>query len=199
MTTRRIALTLTLSVLAVSAVAAPVTWEIDTAHSAVGFGIRHLMVSTVRGNFNSFSGTVTLDGDDPTSAKIAVAIDPSSIDTREAKRDDHLRSADFFDVAKFPIMSFASKKVEKAGDGFTVTGDLTMHGVTREVVLAVDGPPAIVKDPWGKQRAGLRATATLSRKDFGLTWNKAIETGGVVVGDEVGITIDLELVQKTIQ
>ncbi len=193
---RRIAMTLTLSALAFPALAASATWEIDVAHSSIGFGIRHLMVSTVRGSFNTFNGTVTLDGDDPTTARIAVTIDPASVDTRESKRDEHLRSADFFDVAKYPAMTFTSTKVEKAGAGFTVTGDLTMHGVTREVVLAVDGPLATVKDPWGGQRAGLRATATLSRKDFGLTWNKALETGGVVVGDEVAIVIDLELMLK---
>jgi polyisoprenoid-binding protein YceI len=192
----RIAMTLTFLALALPAPAAPATWEIDAAHSAIGFGIRHLMVSTVRGNFNTFNGAVTLDGDDAATAKIAVTIDPASIDTREAKRDEHLRSADFFDVARFPTMTFTSKKVEKAGAGFSVTGDLTMHGVTREVVLAVDGPLATVKDPWGGQRAGLRATATLSRKDFGLTWNKALETGGVVVGDEVAVVIDLELIRK---
>ncbi|MFZ5788473.1 MAG: YceI family protein, partial [Acidobacteriota bacterium] len=153
-------------------------------------------VSTVRGNFNTFGGTVTLDGDDPTTAEISVTIDPASIDTREAKRDEHLRSADFFNVATYPTMTFTSTKVAKAGAGFAITGNLTMHGVTREVVLAVDGPLATVKDPWGGMRAGLHATTTINRKDFGLTWNKALEAGGVVVGDEVKVAIDLELIQK---
>lgn len=173
------------------------TWEIDPAHTMIGFSVKHLMVSNVRGTFNTFSGTVQGREDDVTSAVVDVTIDVGSIDTREPKRDQHLRSADFFDVAKYPSIVFHSKKVTKTGPGtLRVTGDLTIHGVTKEVVLDVDGLTPPMKDPWGNQRVGAHASTKISRKDFGLLWNQALDTGGVVVGDEVSISIDVEMFKK---
>jgi len=183
--------TLTLPVMAVAA-----TWNIDPDHSNVGFKIRHLMISNVKGNFDKHSGVVDLNEKDITKSKVAVSIETASINTNVQKRDDHLRSADFFDVAKFPTMTFVSKKVAKAGkDRLKVTGDLTLHGITKEVVLNVDGPSKESKDPWGNIRKGATATSTINRKDFGLTWNKALETGGVVVGDEVNIILEIEMIK----
>jgi polyisoprenoid-binding protein YceI len=175
------------------------TWAIDPAHSAVGFSVKHMMVSNVRGYFNTFSGTLEGQGEDPTTATIAVTIDVSSIDTREPKRNDHLRSGDFFDVAKYPTIAFKSKRVEKAGQGkLRVIGDLTIHGVSKEAVLDVDGLTPQTKDPWGGTRVGAHATTRINRKDFGLLWNKVLETGGVLVGEDVDITIDVELVKKAV-
>jgi polyisoprenoid-binding protein YceI len=172
------------------------TWQIDTAHTSTQFAVTHLMVSTVRGQFNKTMGTVTWDGKDLSTAAIDISIDVNSIDTREPRRDDHLRGADFFDVAKYPTMTFKSTKVQAAGPGkVKVTGDLTMHGVTKAVVLNVDGPSAPLKEANGT-RVGASATTTISRKDFGLTWNRAIEAGGVAVSDEVAITIDVELINR---
>lgn len=173
------------------------TWEIDSAHSSAQFAIRHLMVSTVRGDFRKVSGTVTLDEKDLAKSTVDATIDVASINTGIEKRDDHLKSPDFFDVAKYPTMTFKSKKVQKAGgDGkYKITGDLTLHGATKEVVLDFEGNLTPIKDPMGKSKIGGTATTKLNRKDFGLTWNKALETGGVVVGDEVTITIDLEMAQ----
>jgi polyisoprenoid-binding protein YceI len=169
------------------------TWTLDPAHTSVQFGVRHLMVSTVRGEFGKVSGTVEGDMANAPKAVVNASVDAASIDTRNQKRDDHLRSPDFFDVAKFPTLTFKSKAIEKTGDGhYKVTGDLTMHGVTKEVVLDVDSVTPPIKDPWGNTRAGAHATAKVNRTDFGLTWNKAIEGGGVVVGDEVAITVDAE-------
>ena len=173
------------------------TWEIDPAHTLAQFAIRHLMISTVRGHFDKVSGTVTIDENDPTKSKIEATIDTASINTRVEKRDEHLKSPDFFDVAKYPTITFTSKKIEKVGDTkFKVTGDLTIRGITKEVVLDVEGNPKAFKDPFGMMRVGGNATTTINRKDFGLAWNKALETGGVVVGDEVTITIDIEMTQK---
>ena len=194
---------LVLSVVAVVGVAlhtlaGATTWEIDPAHTSVGFGVRHLMVSTVRGEFTKVSGTAQADDKDYTKAKIEATIDAASINTRVEKRDAHLKSPDFFDVAKYPTMIFASKKIEKAGEGrWKVTGDLTLHGVTRPVTLDVEGPTPPVKDPMtGALRAGAHATARINRKDFGIMWNKNLDGGGVVVGEDVDITIDVEGVQK---
>jgi polyisoprenoid-binding protein YceI len=183
--------------LAAGAFAQTARWEIDPAHSNVSFTVRHLMVSNVRGEFTKLAGGVDLVGTDPTTAKVAVTIEATSVNTREPKRDDHLRSADFFDAAKFPTLTFVSKKVVSAGEGrLKMTGDLTIHGVTREVTFDVDSVTPPMKDPWGGTRAGAHATATIQRKDFGLIWNKALETGGVLVGDDVNIAIDVELVKK---
>lgn len=154
------------------------------------------MVSTVRGAFTRFSGSVATTGGDPAAARVEVTIDASSIDTREANRDNHLRSTDFFDVPKFPTITFVSKSVEKTAAGLNLTGDLTLHGVTREVVLEVTDLTGPVSDPSGNLRAGAHAAATIDRRDFGMTWNKALETGGVVVGVGVTIAIDVELVAK---
>ena len=190
------------SIVAVIALNLPVaalasTWAIDTEHSNVGFKVKHLMVSNVKGSFEKFTGTVDLNDKDSAKSRVEVSIDTASINTNVQKRDEHLRSADFFDVAKFPAMTFVSKKVVKAGkDRLKVTGDLTLHGVTKEVVLDVEGPTKESKDPWGNIRKGASATTKINRKDFGLTWNAALETGGVVVGDEVAISLEIELIRK---
>jgi polyisoprenoid-binding protein YceI len=176
------------------ALAQPATWTIDSAHSSAQFSVRHMMVSNVRGEFTATKGTVRWDGKDLSTAVVEATIDAASIDTREPKRDAHLRSPDFFDVEKFPTLTFKSTKVEPAGAGkLRMAGDLTMHGVTRQVVFDLDGPTPAIKDNRGNQRAGASATATISRRDFGLVWNSTLETGGVVVGDEVKITLDVEL------
>jgi polyisoprenoid-binding protein YceI len=183
--------------LAVPLLASAATWTIDPDHSSIGFKVRHLMVSNVKGVFEKHSGIVDLNEQDITKSKVEVSIDTNSINTNVQKRDEHLRSADFFDVTKYPTMTFVSKKVAKAGkDKLKVTGDLTLHGVTKEVVLAVEGPSKESKDPWGNTRRGASATTKINRKDFGLTWNKALETGGVVVGDEVIINLEVEMIKK---
>ena len=169
------------------------TWTIDPAHSNIEFGVRHLMISTVKGRFADFSGTIQLDPHDLTSAKLDATIHTASIDTRAADRDSHLRSADFFDVEKHPTLTYVSRRIEKVGDDYRITGDLTIRGVTREVPLAVS-LEGQVKDPWGNQRMAFAATTRISRTDFGLVWNAALETGGVVVGDEVKISIEVELI-----
>jgi polyisoprenoid-binding protein YceI len=174
------------------------TWSFDNAHSSIGFSVRHLMISKVRGHFNQWGGTFDYDEEDPTRSKLSVRIDAASIDTRDEKRDAHLRSPDFFDVEKFPALTFASTKVERDGDEFVVTGDLTIHGVTRAVQLKVESLGA-TKDPWGGYRAGFSASTSVSRKDFGLTWNAALETGGVVVGDKIEIGIEIEAVRAAEQ
>jgi polyisoprenoid-binding protein YceI len=172
-------------------------WQIDSAHSSAQFSIKHMMVSTVRGTFQKMSGTVALDDQDPTRSTIDVTIDAASVDTREPRRDNHLRSPDFFDVAKYPSILFKSVKIEKAGAGtYRVTGDLTMHGVTHPVTLTVEGPTPPAKSPMGKLVRGISATGKLSRKDWGLTWNKGLEAGGVLVSDEVQLQIDAELGAK---
>jgi polyisoprenoid-binding protein YceI len=189
-------LTLTLALLAPT-LARAATWEADLGHSSIGFAVRHLMISTVRGEFHRFTATATGDPADPTKAVIEASVDTSTIDTRNEQRDTHLKSPDFFDVAKFPTMTFKSKKIETTGAGKArVTGDLTLHGVTKEVVLDVEGPTPTIKDPWGNTKAGAHATTRLNRKDFGLVWNKAMDGGGVLVGDEVEVTIDVEAARK---
>jgi len=194
---RAFVIVLLAAVAAGSAAAAESAWEIDPAHSSVQFSVRHMMVSNVRGEFRKVSGTVRGDETDPTKAQIEATIDTTSIDTRNEKRDSHLKSADFLDTEKFPTMTFKSKKIEKAGDHrYRVTGDLTLHGVTREVTLDVEGPSAPVKDPMGNVRVGATATAKLNRQDFGITWSKALDGGGVMVGDEINVTIDVEGTKK---
>jgi polyisoprenoid-binding protein YceI len=173
-------------------------WQIDPAHSAAHFSVRHMMISNVRGEFSKVSGTAVLDLSDPTKSTVEVSLDTASIETREPQRNEHLRSADFFDVANHPTMTFRSKKITPAGpERFKVNGDLTIRGVTREVTFDVEGPTPPIKDPWGNVRAGVSATAKVNRKDFGLVWNALTETGGIVVGDEVSITFEAELIQKT--
>jgi len=171
-------------------------WTIDPTHSHVEFAVRHLMISTVRGRFAAVSGTVRADDANPAAATVDVVIDAASIDTREAQRDAHLRSADFFDVERYPSLTFKSRRVDNVREGsFTLVGDLTIHGVTREVELEVLAEGR-VKDPWGSERAGYTATTKIKRSDFGLNWNQVLEAGGFLVGDDIKITIELELVKK---
>jgi polyisoprenoid-binding protein YceI len=174
------------------------TWSFDPTHSSIGFSVRHLMISKVRGHFNQWGGTFDYDEADPTRAKLSVRIDAASIDTRDEKRDAHLRSPDFFDVEKFPALTFESSKVERDGDDFVVTGELSIHGVTRAVQLKVESLGQ-TKDPWGGQRAGFSASTSISRKDFGMSFNMALETGGVLVGDKVDIGIEIEAVRAAEQ
>jgi polyisoprenoid-binding protein YceI len=173
------------------------TWQIDPDHSSFQFKVRHLMVSNVKGDFTKVKGAVTMDDKDVSNLSVDLTIDAASVNTGHAKRDEHLRAADFFDVAKYPTITFVSKKVIKDGpDRLKVTGDLTMHGVTREVTVNVEGPTQEVKDPWGNLRRGATGAAKINRKDFGLTWNRALETGGVVVGEDVDIFVEIELIKK---
>lgn len=175
----------------------PTQWQIDSAHSAAHFSIRHLMIANVRGDFSKLSGSVFLDPADLTRSTVEASLETASINTREPQRDAHLRSPDFFDAATHPAITFRSKRVTPAGpDHFKVTGDLTIKGVTKEVTLDLEGPTPSVKDPWGNVRAGITATAKINRKDFGMAFNALLEGGGVVLGDEVSITIDAEVVQK---
>lgn len=172
------------------------TYNIDAAHSHLQFSIRHLMISHVRGTFSGVSGTVTYDPDRPSSSSVEATIDVKSISTNDEKRDGHLQSADFFDVAQFPNMTFRSTGVEKTGDAeFKVTGNLTIHGVTKPVTLKVEEVSNEAKDPWGFSRIGASAKTTIKRSEFGLTWNAALETGGVMVGDDVKLDFELELVK----
>ena len=175
---------------------ATTTWNIDPVHSNAQFKVKHMMISNVKGEFNTVTGTLKLDGDDITNSGIEASIDATTIDTRDAQRDAHLKSGDFFDVEKFPALTFKSTRVSKRRHGeLTVAGDLSIHGVTRNVVFEVEGPSAPTKDPWGNTRIGLSAATRINRKDFGLTWNTALETGGILVGDEVNITLDVEFVK----
>ena len=172
------------------------TWTIDSSHAEIGFAVRHLMIATVRGRFGAVSGTVTVDETNPRNSKIDVTVDVTSVDTRQEMRDNHLRSPDFFDVATYPTMHFVSKRIDgDIGGEFRVLGDLTIRGVTREVTLTAN-LEGRTKDPWGNERAGFSATGKINRHDFGLTWNQALESGGVMVGDEVKLTIDVELVHQ---
>lgn len=171
-------------------------WQIDPAHTTAEFSVRHMMISNVKGRFGTIEGTVTGDLEDPTQAQVEVKIEVASIDTRNEQRDQHLRSADFFDVENHPYITFKSRRIERTGqDRFNVVGDLTIRGVTREVALdaTFEGQ---AKSPWGQQVAGFSATTRLNRKDYGLTWNAALETGGVLVGDEVKIDIHVELIRQ---
>ena len=172
--------------------AGPNTWTVDTAHSSAGFSVKHMMVSTVRGTLGPIKGTIEYDGKSVESVKADISIDVGAINTGNANRDNDLKSANFFDVTKYPTVTFKSKRVEPGGQGrFKLIGDLTMHGVTKEVVLNVEGPSPAIKTQQGGQKIGASATTTINRKDFGLTYNNLIEAGPVV-GDEVQITIDIE-------
>jgi polyisoprenoid-binding protein YceI len=177
------------------ATAAKTTWKIDPAHSHIEFAVRHMMITTVKGRFGGVEGTVQLDDADPSAADVDVRIDAASIDTREPQRDAHLRSADFFDAEQHPHITFrATRPISRRGNAFTLVGDLKMHGVTKEVALDVTDEGR-GKDPWGNERLGFSAATKVKRSDFGLTWNQALETGGVLVGDEIKISLDLELVK----
>lgn len=167
-------------------------WAIDTAHSSVDFSIRHMMIANVKGSFNNFNAAIEADPTDLTTAKIDFTIETSSVDTRNKDRDAHLVSADFFDVEKYPSLTFRSTSIEKTGDGeYKVTGDLTLHGVTKQETFAVtyEGQG---KDPWGNEKVGFSAEGSVNRSDYGLTWNAALETGGVLVGDKVKINLQIQ-------
>ncbi|MGE5326741.1 MAG: YceI family protein [Deltaproteobacteria bacterium] len=172
-------------------------WEIDPAHSSAQFSVRHMMIANVKGEFSKVTGRVEFDGENIERAFVDAIVDVNSISTRESARDAHLKSADFFDAEKFPAMTFKSKRIGKSTNGnLKLVGELTIRGTTREVTLALEGPTPPMKDPWGNVRRGASASGKINRKDFGLTWNAALETGGVLVGDEVSITLDVELIQK---
>ena len=171
-------------------------WMIDPAHSRIEFLVRHMMISKVRGVFEQFNGSVALDEDNPANTTVEVFIDAASLNTRDERRDAHLRSADFLDAENHPHLTFRSKKVERLGENTArMTGDLTIRGVTREVVMDVEFN-GIAKSPWGQESAGFTAHTAINRKDWGLTWNQALETGGVLVGDEIEINIELELIKQ---
>ncbi len=172
------------------------TWQIDSAHSGIHFSVRHLVIAKVRGQFGRWTGTLALPDGDFSRATVDVTIDATSIDTGVADRDAHLRSADFFDVEKFPELTFRGRRIEsKSGDRFALVGDLTIRGTTREVVLDVESAGQ-TKDPWGNVRAGFAGRTSIDRKEFGLTWNQALEAGGVMVGDKVEIEIEVEAVRQ---
>jgi polyisoprenoid-binding protein YceI len=184
----------TLAATLVARSAAAATWEIDPAHTTIAFSVRHMMVSNVRGRLATFGGRVDADPTSPEAARIEATIDAASIDTGNAKRDEHLRGPDFLDAAAFPTITFRSTEVETAGaGGWKVTGDLTLHGVTRPVVLDVAGVAPPIKDPTGNLRAGATVRTTIDRKDFGITFGKTLDNGGAIVGDQVAITIDVEV------
>jgi polyisoprenoid-binding protein YceI len=178
---------------------ATTTWNIDPAHSVAEFKVRHMMITNVKGQFTVVNGILALDENDEndlSNSYVEASLDATSVNTRESQRDAHLKSADFFDVEKFPTLSFKSTHVKRVGEGeLAVAGDLTIHGVTRNVLFNVEGPTAPGKDPWGNTRIGLSATTRINRKDFGLTWNAALETGGILVGDEVTITLDVQFIK----
>jgi polyisoprenoid-binding protein YceI len=175
------------------------TWNIDPSHSAVAFSVRHMVVSKTRGRFTKWSGQLRFDAEDPEISSVEVTIDPASIDTADAQRDAHLRSADFLDVEKFPTASFRSTNVEEVDPGrYRITGDLSIHGVTNSVTLDVTYEGS-GKDPWGGERAGFSGSTSIDRKDFGLRWNQALETGGVLVGDKVEITLEIEALKQAAQ
>ena len=172
------------------------TWNIDPVHSAAQFKVKHMMISNVKGEFTAIVGKLELDSAHPANSEVEATIYADSIITRDPQRDAHLKSADFFDVEKFPTLSFKSIRVTPKADGeLAVAGELTIHGVTRNIVFDVEGPSAPLKDPWGNTRVGLFAITRINRKDFGLTWNSALETGGILVGDEVTITLDVQFVK----
>ena len=181
-----------------STVTTPATtlWNIDTAHSHAQFKVKHMMISNVKGEFTAVTGSLQYDSENVANSTVQVTIDATTINTREPQRDTHLKSADFFDIEKFPTLTFKSTRVSKKGDGeLSVAGDLTIHGVTRTVTFEWKTPRAPMKDPWGNTRIGLSATTKINRKDFGLTWNAALEAGGIVVGEEVTITLDVEFIK----
>ncbi len=173
------------------------TWNVDSTHSVVEFKVKHMMISNVKGHFSGVTGTLSLHETDLTQSSVEASIDIASIHTRDENRDAHLKSAEFFDAEQFPTMQFKSTHIAPKSDGeVVITGDLTIKGVTHSVKFAVEGPTPATKDPWGNTRIGVEATTKINRKDFGLTWNAALETGGVMVGEEISITLDLEFVKQ---
>jgi polyisoprenoid-binding protein YceI len=174
----------------------PTTYKIDPAHSSASFVVRHMMITNVRGSFSNLSGTVAWDAENPSLSTIEAVVDATTLVTQDAGRDAHVKSADFLDVEKFPTFTFKSTSVESAGDDeLKVTGDLTIHGVTKQVVLSVEGPTAEGKDPWGNTRIGASAKTKIKRSEFGLTYNAALETGGILIGDDLKIELDLSLIK----
>jgi polyisoprenoid-binding protein YceI len=172
------------------------SYELDPAHSSAQFTVRHMMITNVRGAFSNVKGTMVYDPANPHLCSIETVIDATTINTQDAQRDGHLKSGDFLDVEHFPTITFKSTKIAPAGDGeLTVTGDLTIHGVTKPVVLKVEGPSAEGKDPWGNTRIGASATTKIKRSDFGLTWNAALETGGFLVGDDIKIDLEVQAIK----
>jgi polyisoprenoid-binding protein YceI len=181
---------------ATTSLATVTTWNLDPAHSAAEFKVKHMMISNVKGSFRGLKGALTLDEANPARSSIRATVDVNTLSTGDEQRDGHLKSPDFFDAATYPEMAFQSTTVKRSGDGeYEVTGDLTMHGVTKPVTFAVEGPGAPGKDPWGNTRIGLSATTKINRKDFGLSWNSALETGGVLVGEDVTLTIDAQFIK----
>lgn len=172
------------------------TWKIDAVHSVAEFKVKHMMISNVKGQFTGVSGSLALDEGDITSSRVEATIDAASINTRDPQRDAHLQSAEFFDVPKFPTLSFRSTSISRKTSGLlAVEGDLTVHGVTRRVMFSVEGPSPEAKDPWGNTRIGLSAETKVNRKDFGLVWNSTLETGGILIGDDVTISLDIQFVK----
>jgi polyisoprenoid-binding protein YceI len=196
-TARRIAIASAIALLAsLSALAQTSTWNIDPAHSTAQFTVRHLAISNVTGNFTKVTGSVVLNEKDITQSQVSAGIDVSSVDTRVEARNKDLKSPNFFDVEKYPTIEFKSKRIVSGGGKLQVIGDLTIHGTTREVTLDVDGPTPELSDPWGNSRRGISATTTINRRDFNLTYNNLLKTGEAVVGDNVKIQIDAEMVKK---
>jgi len=172
-------------------------WKIDPNHSAAYFSVRHLMISTVRGEFSGINGSLHYDPKRPTEARVEATIDCSTLNSGVAARDAQMKGPDFFDVKKYPIMKFSTTRVQKAGPGkLKVSGDLTINATTRPVVLDVEGPSAVVKDARGREKVGLSAATKINRKDFGIVWNEVLETGGVAVADEVSISLDIEFIRE---
>jgi polyisoprenoid-binding protein YceI len=172
------------------------TWNLDPAHTVAEFKVKHMMIANVKGHFSNVSGVLIRDESDPANDRVEATIEAASIETRNEQRDGHLKSADFFHVEKFPTLHFKSTGISVVGDGeLSVEGELTIRGVTRKVRFAVEGPTPPAKDPWGSTRIGVSASTKINRKDFGLTWNAALETGGILVGDDVTITLDAQFVK----
>ena len=176
---------------------ATTTWNLDPVHCVAEFKVKHMMISNVKGQFTTLTGVLSLDETNHTNSRVEASVEAASINTRDAQRDTHLKSRDFFDAEKFPTLTFKSTRIARSGSGeLAVTGDLTIRDVTRNVVFTVEGPTPPAKDPWGNTRLGLSATTKINRKDFGLTWNATLETGSILVGDEVTITLDVQFVKS---
>ena len=172
------------------------TWNLDPAHSTAEFKVKHMMISNVKGSFSGLTGVLKLDETDYTHSTVEASIPAASLKTGDEQRDGHLKSADFFDVEKFPALGFKATNIDSTGGpNYAVTGELTLHGVTKSVTLAVEDVSEPAKDPWGNQRIGLSASTKINRKEFGLSWNSALETGGVLVGEDVSIHLDVEFIK----
>lgn len=185
-----------MSTAASSPSATTTTWNLDPAHSSAEFKVKHMMISNVKGTFSQLSGTLTEHTVDSTLSSVEASVPVATVSTGDAQRDGHLKSADFFDAEKYPALTFKSTKVVRKGDAeYEVTGDLTIHGVTKPVTFAVEGPSTPGKDPWGNTRIGLSATTKINRKDFGLGWNAALETGGFLVGEDVAISLEVQFIK----